>query len=55
MLRCCNLQNPLLTMMWMGTINCTLMPTVTFAVDTYGFCQKYSGAEVALFLLYSIF
>ena len=41
--------------MWMGTMNVTLLPTVTFAVDTYGFCQKYSGAEITLFLLYSIF
>lgn len=55
MLMCCMLQSPLITTMWMGTINCTLLPTVTFVVDTYGVCQKYSGAEIAQFLLYSIF
>ena len=49
------LQNPLVTMMWVGILNSTLLPTVNFAIDTYGFCQKYSWAEVALFSVYSIF
>ena len=47
-------QNPLLTMMWVAILNGTLVPTVSFAVDTYGFSQRYSGAEIALFTLYGI-
>lgn len=42
-------------MTWVGGINSTLLPTVIFVMDTYGFCMKYSYAEVAVFLVYSIF
>ena len=52
---CFVLQNPLLTMVWVSELNCTLLPTVIFAIDTYGFCQKYSRGEIVLFSTYGVF
>lgn len=41
--------------MWVSAMHVTLVPMMNFAIDTYGFCQRYSGAEVAFFFLYSMF
>ena len=46
------LQSPLMTLMWVCALNSTLLPMVNFAIDTYGFCQKFSTAEGVLFSVY---
>ena len=49
-----NLQNPLVTMVWVAVLNSTLLPTVNFVIDTYGFCQSFSWAGVVLFTTYGV-
>ena len=50
-----NVQNPLVTMVWVAVLNSTLLPSVNFGIDTYGFCEMYSVAGVVLFATYSVF
>ena len=40
--------------MWMSTMHVMVL-MVSFAINTYRMCQRYSGPEVAFCLLYSMF
>ena len=49
------MQNPVLTLIWAETLSQSMLPLVTFAVDSGEFSQKFSKPEVMLGTLYTSF
>ena len=49
------MQSPTLTLVWLIAINNTLLPVISFVVDTYSFCKFFSNAEIALLAIFEAF
>ena len=49
------MQSPALPLIWVAALNATLLPLISFAADTQGFCKSFSKPEVALLLVYGGF
>ena len=48
-------QSPTLTLVWVVALNNTLMPLVSFTIDTHGFCKRFSRPEAVLLMIYTVF
>ena len=51
----CDVQSAAASVLWVAVLNAAVLPLMSFANDTWLFCQKSSRPEVLVYLIYTPF